>query len=143
MSNRPGLRCCCRDGAVCAVCGDCVSVLWLLLVYEDGEAERWRESWGVRYGTWECEEELLDEMSDSVGARLRSLEWTLCARASSMISGSSSVMPFSMSAKMDIKERNSCSVSDAVEKRAYSYCARNVGPSVGGLRRPNSARRAR
>lgn len=88
---------------------------------------------GVRYGRAEVVE-LLDVCDEE--ARLLLSEVSLPARASSMTAGSSSVMPFSISAKMAIKLRNSVSVSELVEKRAYSYCARNLGPSSGGMIRP-------
>jgi hypothetical protein len=95
-----------------------LSELVLVLLNEDSDG--WRLSWGVRYGICEL---LVVEPSelDSVGARLRVSDAMLCARASSMTSGSSSVMPFSISAKMAMVSLNCVSVRLAVEKRAYSY----------------------
>lgn len=96
----------------------------------------------MRYAMCEFEE-LLVSSDDSVGARLRLSDATLCARASSMIPGSSSVIPLRMSAKTAIMVRNSGSVRLSQEKRAHSYWARNVGPSDGGFSRPKEERRER
>ena len=92
---------------------------------------------GVRYGSSDCVDVELPD--DSEGASDLVSESPTIIRASSMTSGSSSVIPFSISANIAINSLNSVSVIACVENLAYSYCARNLGPRFGGLMRPYDA----
>ena len=58
---------------------------------------------------------MLDSELDSVGARLRVSDSMSCARASSITSGSTSVIPLSISAKTAMISLNCVSVKLVVE----------------------------
>lgn len=127
VAYMPELLCAWRDGAVRSVCGEWGDApLLLLKLLESEDEDGWCASCCVRCRGSEREELLLlPEMDmlefDCVGARLRVSEYRLCARRSSITSGSSSVIPFKMSANVDMVAWNCASVRQAVEKRACSY----------------------